>query len=402
MKALKQYSPEELNSMFIAACESQTNGDLKKAEVLYLELLSNVQAPLLHYNLGLVYYDLCQYPKARDHFQTAAKGDPEDCDSLFNLALSFKACSQLDNAIQTYLQVLGHEPDNIDAWYNLASCYREIRDDTKAIEYYEQVLKRKPDHISAINNIAYMYHLTDNTDKAIFYYRKVLQHNPDHDAARHMLSAIEGTTAESSPESYIRDVFDNYSDHYEKSLVDQLHYTVPQQLRKEFDKIFGTDKIFHHGIDLGCGTGLSGVAFANRIGIFEGIDLSKKMIDIARKKAIYSSLFTGSIDSHLSVSNKSYDFFLAADVLNYIGNLDELFSLVSQRASANAIFCFSTEKADGDSFILRATGRFAHSQVYVDAIAKKAGWSVTLQCATNLRMDKGEWITGALWILQKK
>lgn len=400
MSSQTPINPDTINEMFTTACNAHIEGRLQEAQKLYSELLSFIDAPLLHYNLGLVYYDLADYENALSHFEVSANSNPEDIDSLFNLALCYKKCSRLIESISFYQKVLELETNNFDALYNLAGCYRELRQDESAIETYLKVLEVNQDHISATNNLAYMFQLTGQPDQAIRYYQKVLSLDPGHESATHMLASLQGDTPQSSPESYVRGVFDNYSDHYEKSLIEELHYSVPTKLRELFNSIFPDDHTISHGLDLGCGTGLSGEAFANIAKSFDGIDLSEKMLDIARKKNIYTSIFSGNIIGHLRTANIKYDFFVATDVFNYVGNLKEVFKLAQSTASENAVFCFSTETITGDSFKLQPSGRFAHSPGYIIEVVKKSGWNVELQKQTGLRMEKGKWIPGVLWILK--
>lgn len=400
MSSAPQPSPDDLNAMFSKACEAHMEGRLKEAKSLYEEILSYVQAPLLHYNLGLIHYEYKEFSTALPHFDAAVKGNPDDIDSLFNLALCLKKCSKIEEAISLFENILKQEEQSSDALYNLAGCYRESKNNDKAIETYLRVLEIKPDHSSATNNLAYMYHLTGDTEKAIFYFEKVLLLNPGHAAAAHMLASLQGQASQSSPESYVKDVFDNYSDHYEKSLVDELQYAVPIQLRELFNSLADVPEMFSSGIDLGCGTGLSGQSFADIVNEFDGIDLSENMLKIAADKNVYNSLFTGNIIEYLRSTKKEYDFYIAADVFNYIGNLQEVFTLACKRAMTNGRFCFSTETTTGDSFVLQSTGRFAHSPGYVLRTAEEAGWSIELQQQANLRLERGTWIKGALWILK--
>jgi hypothetical protein len=53
-----QTSPDEFNQLFVKAVEDHQNGSLDLAQSGYLHLLDYFpEAPLLHYNLGLVYYE---------------------------------------------------------------------------------------------------------------------------------------------------------------------------------------------------------------------------------------------------------------------------------------------------------------------------------------------------------
>jgi len=392
---------DELNQLFAKACEDHQNGLLDAAGQSYLKLLDYfAEAPILHYNLGLVYYGQGAYEKARESFAKAVDLHPGDADILFNLALSKKRTGDPFGAIDTYKKVLALDSKSIDTLYNLAGCYKDTSQYPKAMETYRQVLHLAPHHQSANSNLAFLYHLDGDIEQAVWYYRMVLEYNPDHQAAKHMVAALTGALATSSPDLYVKEVFDNYSEYFEHSLVAELEYCVPSAIRALLDHTFVEGRKFTHGLDLGCGTGLGGQAFTDIIEALDGLDLSPKMIDQAAKKGIYRSLHPGSITSFLHQVKDTFDFYLAADVFAYVGDLLETFSLLRERAHRDVLFCFSTEAADGVSYKLQKTGRFVHSPHYIEELAKATGWQVVTQQETVLRREKGVWVKGDLWLLQ--
>lgn len=396
-----QHFHDELNQLFAQACEDQQNGLLDAAGVAYLQLLDYfAEAPILHYNLGLVYYGQEQYEKARESFAKAVALQSDDVDFLFNLALSEKKAGDPLAAIATYKQVLSMDPESVDALYNLAGCYTDSLQHAEAKATYYEVLRLEPRHQSATNNLAYLYHADGDIEQAVRYYRRVLQYNPDHQGAKHMVAALTGVPVSQSPDLYVKAVFDKYAANYERSLVTELEYNVPNNLRAILDKVFSGRSKFAHGLDLGCGTGLGGQAFADCIEVFDGLDLSEKMVAIAAEKGIYRKLHLGSIVSFPKGLEDTFDFYLAADVFIYVGDLQETFSLLKQRARPDVLFCFSTETDPGEAFTLQKNGRFAHSPHYIHGVAKATGWQVAVREETVLRKEKGEWVQGDLWFLR--
>lgn len=394
-------TPEMINSLFQEACENHQNGNLSAAKSAYLTVLQHVDAPMLQYNLGLVHHELQEMEEALACFAKAHEGNPEDRDTLFNLALCQKICGQFDNAGHSYLKLLALEPDHVDGIYNLAGCYRAQERDEEAIALYLQVLEKHPAHQGATSNVAYLYQRIGDTARAIQYYQILLQLDPDRHSARHMLAALLGETSETPPESYVRGLFDSYSDHYEESLVQNLEYDVPVKLRKMLLDLADTNHRFREGIDLGCGTGLSGVAFSDLVENLDGVDLSPKMIDIARKKAIYRNLLVDNISSFFSSVSAQYDLVLAADVFGYLGNLTPTMQMISRCTVPGAVICFSTETASGQTYRLQRSGRFAHSQEYILGLAREQGWTVVQHQPVDLRRERDGWVSGTLWIMRK-
>lgn len=396
-------TPEEFNALFTQACEDHQNQNYPAAEKGYLQLLGYFsEAPILHYNLGLLLLEIKEYGKAVESLLLAAKYNPTDSDILFNLALSYKKDGDLAAAIKMYKEVLQLEPDSIDALYNLGGCYREQKEFDKAIESYLRVIGLDCNHMSASNNLAFIYQLQGQTEKAIQCFKKVLELNPDHEAAGHMLAALTGAEVSSSPDAYVKEVFDNYSEHYEKSLVVELEYAVPEKIKHIIMTGDRLKKSFRYGLDLGCGTGLSGEAFHEMAERLDGIDLAPKMVEIADEKNIYGALYVSGIDEFLGRDVGLFDFVLAADVFGYIGDLKDVFTSVYHRTTEDVLFCFSTETVVGEGCKLRSTGRFAHSELYIEGIASGTGWQIREKHSASLRKEKGVWIEGNLWFMGKE
>ncbi|KJR99223.1 MAG: hypothetical protein VR65_17655 [Desulfobulbaceae bacterium BRH_c16a] len=260
-------------------------------------------------------------------------------------------------------------------------------------------MRLDPHHPAANNNLAYLYHLGGEIDLAVLFYKKVLEHNPEHRAAAHMIAALTGTRSTGSLDSYVKEVFDQYSLHFEQNLVTELEYCVPTALRSAFDRVTARKARYAHGLDLGCGTGLGGAAFADLVEVLDGLDLSEKMIAIAAGKKIYRNLYPGSIVDILAGVEETFDFYLAADVFGYVGDLEETFVRLRQHARRDVLFCFSTESAEGSGYRLQQTGRFAHSPEYIDTLAQTTRWQVAAVHETLLRKEQGAWVKGDLWFL---
>lgn len=389
---------QELIDLFAKAGNAHRAGDLNTAERVYRELLRFCpDLPLLHYNLGLVYLQAEDFIQARTSFARAVDLVPDDNDSRFNLALTEKKIGNLGRAIDHYRLVLERDPDCVDALYNLGGCCKDSDRQEEAMELYRRVLHLDPDHAAANTNLAFLCHRQGEIDLAVHHYRRVLAVQPDHPAARHMLAALAGEAASTSPESYVREVFEQYSDHYERSLVAELAYCVPARLRQLLDRHW-PDRRFRCGIDLGCGTGLGAQAFAERVEVFDGVDLSPKMLELAAGKALYRHLQAGAIDTFLTSTKETYDLALAADVLAYLGDLQPIFALLAARMRPAGLFLFSTELWPGNGYKLQSTGRFAHAGDYVTATAGASGWQLVERRREGLRREKGLWVEGDLWL----
>lgn len=348
-----------------------------------------------HYNLGVIFFEQGDYIGAAQAYEEAAKLCPEDGDIFFNLALTRKKLGQFDKAFSCYQKALAITPQAEDVLYNIGVLCKDMHHHADSIWFFEKVVENNPDHAPALNNLGYLYHMERQVDKAITVYQKLIALDHNSAMAAHMLAALTGQTTAMAPDSYIRAVFDSFSEHYDQSLVEKLGYSTPGQLR---EMLPGHQHHFAVTLDMGCGTGLSGEAFQDVTEKLVGLDLSPKMLEVAGKKRLYDSLHETDIRSFLRDSTMTFDLFIAADVFVYIGDLQEIFSLVKKRAAQGGIFLFSTELAAQD-FALQPMGRYGHAESYIRGLAHQCGFVVDKVQAANIRKEKEEWISGNLYML---
>ena len=81
-------------------------------------------------------------------------------------------------------------------------------------------------------------------------------------------------------------------------MCDELSYEGPAHLRDVIDETLGDRKGLSI-LDLGCGTGLAGLAVVERASRLVGIDLSPEMIEQARARGIYDELHVAEVASWL-------------------------------------------------------------------------------------------------------
>ena len=152
-------------------------------------------------------------------------------------------------------------------------------------------------------------------------------------------------------------------------------------------------------LDLGCGTGLIAEALSGRFQSMVGIDISGEMIQRAQEKALYTKLQVSELQQALSDSTEVFDVIIAADVLSYLGGLNEVMPLVYQRLAPGGRFIFSVETHSGTGFTLQESGRFAHSEAYISEQKDMAGFILEHSAETVLRREAGIDVPGVLYAL---
>ena len=401
----ERFTPADDTSLerkLVEVFKHHENGEYERAEFLYRELIEHFpDIWQLYFNCGLLLFELGRYEDALKVYLGGLAIDDSNEDLLFNTGICQKELGRFEEAIISYSRALESAPDDIDVSYNMAGCYRALGEDNLAVQLYESILDRTPAHLSSLNNLAYLAHKHGQNDRAKELYKQILELNPEHVSADYMLAALSGEARNQPPNSYIKEVFDEFAGHYEASLTDTLGYDLPSELIKIYLDIAPRSypKRF---LDLGCGTGLVGTKFHSLCRSMTGVDISAKMLDAAREKQLYESLYVSEILTFLNtISGTYYDLVVCADVLPYMGDLVELFKGVSSLLTAKGHFMFSVEhhSSVADLPILQQSGRFAHSSNYVADTAAHTGWHIISQTLLDLRREREGWVKGSIYVM---
>jgi predicted TPR repeat methyltransferase len=395
-------TPQELENLFNDACHLHEMDKPKEALAAYRQLLIILpDSPLLHFNSGLALFELEQFPEAELHYLKASQINPNDPDIHYNRGLNLRRLNSFEAAADSFELACKLGDTTVDTLYNLALCYQDMQDYSEAERLYNTILEENPEHLSTLNNYAYLCHKSGATEKAVQLYNRLLKLAPRHQAAQHMINSLSGKTPDTAPLDYVEAVFDNYAKEFEHSLVENLQYNTPNALRKLHDKFF-PDASREICLDLGCGTGLAGVQFRSCCKKLIGVDISEKMLRVADRKSLYKKLIKDDILHFLHNGGVNCDMILAADVFTYMGELEKIFMACFAKTKNGGLFLFSVEESNNEKFEIKTTGRFGHSQKYIIKLCQKTGWKILNTTFSKLRKDKGEWVKGYLFILQKQ
>jgi predicted TPR repeat methyltransferase len=105
---------------------------------------------------------------------------------------------------------------------------------------------------------------------------------------------------------------------------------------------------------------------------------------------------------YLRVRPASLDVIVAADVFVYVGDLKPVFSVARLALRGGGCFAFSVEEhAGAEEFVLRSSGRYAHSRAGIEALARSHGFTTNEVTPSTLRQESGEDMRGLLVILSR-
>lgn len=352
------------------------------------------------YNLGNALRDLGKTDDAIDAYRHALEINPRYVKAHNNMGILLKAQGKLDQAIACYERAIDIDPNYADTHYNFANALGDFGKLNEAILHYQRAAELDPDHSSPThNNLGNTLGKLGKMNEAMIHYRRAIELDPDNVSAKHMVAAMTGETTEIAPPKYIKNLFDQSAAKFDYQLVEVLDYKSPTALRQALDNLLGNVH-FRNAIDLGCGTGLSGLAFHQLIDRLTGIDLSPQMIELAKQRHIYDVLQTGDLVELLNKSEDKYDLFIATDVLVYIGNLRPLFKAIQSHALPGALFVCLTESIPEGTYILRQSGRYAHSRSHIQSLADEHHFTIEFCQPAAIRVEKGQGIMGDHMILK--
>ena len=243
-------------------------------------------------------------------------------------------------------------------------------------------------------------------------YREALELDPsDTGGVSIRLAAMgRGETPEKMPDAYVETLFDQNADVFDDILVDQLGYCVPLILRDKVRQL-GIGP-FQRLLDLGCGTGLTGVAFSDCADHLTGVDLSERIVELAFDREVYNDLYVGEAVSFLEEfeeddgSRPSWDMIAATDVFPYLGAVEPILKAAADRLASGGYLAFSTETLPDDflqgrPYMVGPKQRFAQGETYLRQHLAAESFEILSFEPITVRLEDGEPVPGHLVVARK-
>lgn len=422
---------KDLEQTFIKYYSAHREGRLSEAEKGYRKILKKKPdwGQVLS-ALGNLYLDKGKAGKAWTAFKKAADLNPPDLSACYNLGRLQQLENNHEKAISTYKKILNQKPDIGIVWNNLGVAYRETGEPDDAIESfqaavkfapemaeawnnlgvaqdesnlaesalnsYKKAIKLAPDYVSPHLNLGLLLQKSEHYEKAEKHYNKVLEVQPENDIAQFMLQSLgKGEeTPDAVPVEHVRSIFDQCAENFEEILVQELEYKTPEHLFK-LVRPFLTHNLTI--LDLGCGTGLGAQLYKPFANHLTGVDVSEKMLEKADEKNIYDRLELFDILQEWTFPEK-FDLIYSSDVFVYFGDLFTILKSASMHLTDGGIMAFSVERLKNDTqdYRLYPSGRYAHSQRYIQQCLEQNGFKMKKICQADIRNQSGTPVKGLL------
>ena len=421
------------------ALKHHRSGRLQKAKALYRKILKldPRNADALHM-LGLLLHQQNDHEAAIRLFSRAIEYGPESTEVYTNLGSALQSCNRIDEAIAAFRQAIKINPDYALAHNNLGNALREAgeKDEAiasfrhaiglspnyalahynlgnalyaegqldKAIASFRNALAVEPDNKSVVHNLAMALMESGKTDEAIIQFKHILQFDSSNLQAKTLLAALQGEAAADAHahRENVEKYFDDFAETFDQHLVEKLEYKTPEIINSSVRSVIGPEHKELDVLDIGCGTGLCGPLFRDLARTLTGIDLSEKMLAKARQRDVYDELAPSDIVSFLGPARDAYDLIIAVDVFVYIVDLGQIFMASAQALRSGGLFAFSLEaEEEGAAYVLRPSGRYAHSMSYIRRLMDDAGLQELSVEKCVLRKDMNQPVNGYICVFGK-
>lgn len=237
-----------------------------------------------------------------------------------------------------------------------------------------------------------------DTTAAIAGFNACLALDPDdHCGVTMRLAALGEGLPERAPPAYVATLFDQHAEAFDDILVRRLGYDVPALARALAEPLITPPARL---LDLGCGTGLVGAAFADVSDDITGVDLAETMLAMADERGVYGDLYIAEVIEFLATWDEApFDVIVAADVLPYLGDLAPFAAAVTKALLPGGLLIASTESRP-EGWGVTQTQRFSHSLQYLRSTFAQAGFSITAQQPITVRHEEGVPVGGDLVALR--
>ncbi|TCK19016.1 putative TPR repeat methyltransferase [Thiogranum longum] len=365
------------------------------------ELKPDFQDALFNYGKALL--DLRKYGEALDCFNSVLDKECSHVHALTRRADILAARGDYQGAEAGYSTALENNSRFTPAYIGMGKLHQSMDRQETALGFFKRAIELDSANVEALMLAGDAFRKLNQLEASAAAFRDVLDIDPDNFQAQFHLAAVNGNTPPAKPDNdYVQRLFDEFADNFDSALG-KVDYNAPEQLR-ELAEVY-LDSGLSGGLDildLGCGTGLSGISFKSLSGRLKGVDISQRMIDKARKRGIYDELENNELLTSLVRHQNDTDLAICADTFPYIGDLESYFLAVFSALRANGLFLFSVETHQGeDDYKLNATARYAHSGRYVRELARRRGFEFLGCNQSSYRKEAGHPVESLIVALRK-
>ncbi len=390
------------------ALKSHREGDLSRAEAIYISLLEAdpEQPEAIHY-LGVLLHQKGRSAEAFELVHKSLQLAPFRAEWHNDLGNMLVETGFLHQAAEAFLNALEIDAVNPALWNNLGSTLEKLKQCGDAEAAYGKAIELDPQFVDALNNMgnllaslgreieaaqhyckAYVigphegkpksmlgiaHYKLGQIDRAAEIYRQWMKEEPENPVPRHLYASCSGLDVpERASDAYIEKTFDEFSENFDVKM-EQIAYrghelvlgALSSRMRPEGKLI---------GLDAGCGTGLCGPLVRPYLSRLVGVDLSSGMLEAARRREVYDELVRMELTSYLDNHPGAFDLIVSSDTLSYFGALFEVLGGMRRALKSGGLLIFTVEEAQDGHYRINPHGRYSHGRSYLREALGKCGF----------------------------
>jgi predicted TPR repeat methyltransferase len=342
------------------------------------------------------------FDEALAAYDRALARDPDNAVTLAHRGSLLLEQGRIDEALAALQRAGELRPESGECQVRLANALLAAGRSAEAREAYGRALTADPDYANWHIRAGEALYASGATDRALRMYQWGLALGSTNPELPHVVAALTGDNPSRPSDAYVAALFDRMADHFDETLVQRLHYRVPEQL---VELLTGLVPSGARGdldvLDAGCGTGLAGPLLRPLARRLVGLDLSPRMVDHARDRGIYDEVVVGEITAALQEQPATWDVIVAADAIIYFGALEDLMTAAARSLRPGGRLVFSVERSEGRDYELGPSGRYAHSREYVARLTRAAGLQEEAFTETELRKEGSNRVAGYLAVFAR-
>jgi tetratricopeptide (TPR) repeat protein len=117
-------------------------------------------------------------------------GDPV-IDRLFATGLEQMNARQVEQAVETFSEIIRRQPEFAEGWNKRATVYYLLHEYQKSLADCDEVMKRNPYHFGALSGYGMIYMQLDQPAIALEYFERALRVNPNLESTRQTIEMLK-------------------------------------------------------------------------------------------------------------------------------------------------------------------------------------------------------------------